>query len=196
MIIWRLLVVIGTLMLVSLSLVACSRGSKDELVGRQVAKSLMGAESPSKPKAIVAVDEEAVLDGYATLVVEEVERHWYEEGEASIYAGSGRCPEPVAPGQERIRLAATLRNDTGHVTDLALAYFGLESQEVEIDAEPTCYYAGDDVLDLYQQLAPGRAASGYVAFDIPADLPELTFMYTPNYQEEGWAAARIGVRIW
>ena len=177
--------------------ISCGGQSNADSVGKQAAKSIMGAESPQKPQTIVDVGSAATIDGYATLTVTSIDRHWYEGGEPSTYPGESLCPDPVAAGKERIRLEMTFSNDTGHVIDLSLADLGFDSQGVLLDTADVCVYMNDTAhLDLSQQIAPGQSASGYRAYDVPTGLPELTLMYTPDYQEVGWAGQRVGVRLW
>jgi len=187
----------GCILLTALLAIACGGQRNEDSVGRQIAKSIMGAESPQKPQTIVDVGAKAILDDYAILTVTGIQRHWYEEGEPSAYTGASRCPEPVAAGKERIRLEMTFSNDTGYVIDLSLADLGFDSQDVLLGTTDVCVYMGDDAhLDLSQQIAPGQSTSGYGAYDVPAGLPDLTLMYTPDYQDVGWAGQRVGVHLW
>jgi hypothetical protein len=187
----------GCILLTALLAITCGGQSNEDSVGKQVAKSIMGAESPQTPQTIVDVGAKAIIDSYATLTVTGIQRHWYEGGEPPAYTGASRCPEPVAAGKERIRLGMTFTNDTGYVIDLSLADIGFDSQDVLLDAATVCAYMGDDAhLDLSQQIAPGQSTSGYMAYDVPTDLLDLTLMYTPDYQDEGWAGQRVGVHLW
>ena len=182
----------GCILLTALLAIACGGQRNEDSIGRQVAKSIMGAESPRKPQTVVDIGAPATIDGYATLTITGIERHWYEKGEPSAYAGASRCPESIGAGKERIRLEVTITNDTGYVIDLSLADLAFDSQGVLLDTADVCAYMGDAIhLDLSQQIAPGQSTSGYMAYDVPAGLPELTLMYTPAYQDVGWAGLPI-----